>query len=37
MPAHQLGMLDIDRTRVRLFFRDADRRQIVDQYLGLDL
>jgi hypothetical protein len=37
MLAHELGMLQIDRTRVRLFFRDADFRQELDQNLRLDL
>lgn len=30
-------MLQVNRTRVRLFFRDADFRQELDQDLGLDL
>jgi hypothetical protein len=37
MLPRQFGMLDIERTRVRLLFLDADLRQVVDQYLGLDL
>jgi len=36
MLAGQLGVFDIDRTRVCLFLRDADLGQIVDQHLGLD-
>jgi hypothetical protein len=37
MLPREFGMLDIERTRVRLLFLDADLRQVVDQYLGLDL
>lgn len=37
MLAHQLGVLQVNRARVRLFFRDADFRQELDQDLGLDL
>jgi hypothetical protein len=37
MLAHQFGMLDVERTRVRLLFGDADFRQVLDQYLRLDL
>jgi hypothetical protein len=37
MLAHQLGMLQVNRAGVRLFFRDADLRQELDQDLGLDL
>ena len=37
MLAHQLGVLDIDRARMRLLLGDADLRQVVDQHLGLDL
>lgn len=37
MFAHQLGMLQINRARVRLFFCDADFRQELDQDLSLDL
>jgi hypothetical protein len=33
----QLGVFDINRARVRLLLFDADLRQVVDQYLGLDL
>jgi hypothetical protein len=33
----QLGVLDINRARVRLLFLDADLRQVVNQHLGLDL
>jgi hypothetical protein len=35
--AHQLGVIEIKRARVRLLLRDADFRQILDQDLGLDL
>jgi hypothetical protein len=34
---NQLGVLHIERTRVRLFLRDADLRQVLDEHLGLDL
>jgi hypothetical protein len=37
MFAHQFGVLQIDRTRVRLFFRDADFRQELNQDFCLDL
>ena len=37
MLPRQFRVLDIDRARVRLLFLDADRRQKVDQHLGLDL
>jgi hypothetical protein len=37
MLARQFRVLDVDRTRVRLLFLDADRGQKVDQHLGLDL
>ena len=37
MLAHQLGVLQVNRARVRLLFRDADFRQELDQDLGLDL
>jgi hypothetical protein len=33
----QLGMLDIERARMRLFLRDADLWEKIDQHLGLDL
>jgi hypothetical protein len=36
MLAHEFGVLDIERTRVRLLLRDADLRQVLDQHLGLD-
>jgi hypothetical protein len=36
MLAHQYGVLDVDRARVRLFFGDADLGKIIDQHLGLD-
>jgi hypothetical protein len=35
--AGEFGVLDIDRTRVRLLFFDADLGEILDQDLGLDL
>jgi hypothetical protein len=35
--AHQFGVLQVDRARVRLFFRDAGFREIVNQDLCLDL
>jgi hypothetical protein len=35
--AHQHGVLDINRARMRLLFGDADFRQVFDQDLGLDL
>jgi hypothetical protein len=35
--AYEFGVLDIDRTRVRLLFGDADFGQVVDQHLRLDL
>jgi hypothetical protein len=34
---HELGFIEIERTRVGLFLGDADFRQKVDQDLGLDL
>jgi hypothetical protein len=37
MLPRQLGVLDIERARVRLLVLDADLRQVVDQHLGLDL
>jgi hypothetical protein len=37
MLPHQFGVLDVERTRVRLLLGDADLRQVVDQHLGLDL
>jgi hypothetical protein len=37
MLAHELGVFQVNRTRVRLFFRDADFRQELDQDLSLDL
>jgi hypothetical protein len=33
----EVRVLQIERTRVRLLFRDADFGQVVDQDLGLDL
>jgi len=35
--AHEHGVLDVDRARVRLLFFDADLGQVVDQDLRLDL
>jgi len=35
--AREFRVLYIDRTRVRLFFGDADLGQIVDQHLRFDL
>ena len=37
MLPRQLGVLEIERTRVRLLLGDADFRQKVDEHLGLDL
>jgi hypothetical protein len=37
MLAGQLGMLDVERTRMRLFLRDANLREKIDQHLGLNL
>jgi hypothetical protein len=37
MLAHQFRMLQVDRARVRLFFRDAGFRKIVNQDFRLDL
>ncbi len=37
MLAHEHGVLDVDRARVRLLFGDADLGQVVDQHLGFDL
>jgi hypothetical protein len=37
MLPRQLGVIQIERTRVRLLVRDADLRQEIDQHLGLDL
>jgi hypothetical protein len=36
MFAHQYGVVDIKRTRMRLLFGDADFRKVIDQDLGLD-
>ena len=33
----ELSVLQIERTRVRLLFCDADFWQVVDQHLGFDL
>jgi hypothetical protein len=35
--ARELGVFHVDRARVRLFLRDADLGQVVDQHLCLDL
>lgn len=37
MLAHQFGVGEIERARVRLLLGDAYLRQVVDQDLGLDL
>jgi hypothetical protein len=37
MLAHQFGVVQIERARVRLLFGDADLGKIVNQHLGLDL
>jgi hypothetical protein len=37
MLAHEFGVRDINRTRVCLFFGNADLGQVVDQHLRLDL
>jgi hypothetical protein len=37
MLAHQFGMLDIERARVRLFFCYSDLRQELDQHFRFDL
>ena len=37
MPSYFFGLVVIQRTRVRLLFRDADFRQILDEHLGFDL
>jgi hypothetical protein len=34
---HKLGVIEIDRTRVRLLFGDADLGKEFDQYLRFDL
>jgi hypothetical protein len=36
MLSDQLRVIDIDRTRMRLLFRDADLGQKIDQHLGFD-
>ena len=36
MLADQFGVLDVNRTRMRFLFVDADLGKIVDQHLGLD-
>jgi hypothetical protein len=37
MFSREFRVIEIQRTGVRLFLRDADLRQEVDQHLGLDL
>jgi hypothetical protein len=37
MLSHQLGMLDINRARMRLLFGDANFREKLDQHLCFDL
>jgi hypothetical protein len=37
MLPHELGVVQVERTRVRLLVRDADFRQVVNQDFGLDL
>jgi hypothetical protein len=37
MLARQLGVLHVDRARVRLLLCDADLGQVVDQHLRFDL
>jgi hypothetical protein len=37
MLPHKFGVVQVERARVRLLFRDADLRQVIDQDLGLDL
>jgi hypothetical protein len=37
MLAHQFGMLDIERARVRLFFGHSDLGQVLDQHFRFDL
>jgi hypothetical protein len=36
MLAHQFGVIEVERTRVRLLLGDADLRQVLDQHLGLN-
>ena len=36
MPSYFFGLIVLQRTRMRLFFGDADFRQILDEHLGLD-
>lgn len=37
MLAHELGVIEIERTRVRLLLGNPDLRQVFDEHLGLDL
>jgi len=37
MLTNQFRMREVERTGVRLFFRDADLWQVLDQHFGLDL
>ncbi len=37
MLSGQLSVLDVERTRVRLFIGDADLGEKLDQHLGFDL
>jgi len=37
MLANELRVPEVERTGVRLLFRDADLRQVLDQNFGLDL
>jgi hypothetical protein len=37
MFSYELGVVEVERTRVGLFFSDANLREIVDQNLGFDL
>ncbi len=36
MPSYLFGLIVVQRTRMRLLFRDANFRQILDEHLGLD-
>lgn len=36
MPSYFFRLVVFQRTRMRLLFRDADFRQILDEHLGLD-
>ncbi len=35
--AHEFGMIEVERARVRLLLRDANLREVLDQDFGLDL